>query len=145
MSGITDSFAAAQLDASEGSGAGQESASVDSGALERAISPALAVALLSQIGLSDADIAAAVGATDRSVRRWRHAADRTAPTRHRRQIDDLRATVLILRESGSLDDQGIIDWLRARNRALDDARPLEALSEGAFAEVRIAALAFVGC
>lgn len=132
MSGATDSFEALQADPG-----------VDSSSLARAINPSLAVQLLSRLGLSDADIATAVGATDRSVRRWRHASDSTPPTRHRREIDDLRATVLILRESGTLDDEGIIDWLRARNRSLDDARPLEALAQGAFHRVRAAALAFV--
>lgn len=110
--------------------------------LRAAINPRRAVGLLSQTGLSDGDIAAAVGATDRSVRRWRAGDESVNPTRYWRGIDDLRAIVIFLREDGTLDDEGIGHWLRARNRELDDQRPLEVLRLGGFDRVRDAAERF---
>jgi hypothetical protein len=111
--------------------------------LLRTVNPRQAVPLLAQAGLSDRDIATAVGATERSVRRWRTGTDRSEATRYWRQIDDLRAIVALLYEEGTLDHEGIVHWLRARNRLLADQRPLETLCEDGFEQVRDAALAFL--
>lgn len=112
--------------------------------LHRVLSPHRAIAALSARGLSDIDIATAVGATDRSVRRWRSGADPASPTRYRNQIDDLRMSFAVLLEGGTLGNEGAVHWLRARNRDLDDGRPLDALRAGQFDRVRAAALAFLG-
>jgi hypothetical protein len=110
--------------------------------LRRALDPNAAVALFSAVGLSDADIALAVGATERSVRRWRAGDQATSPTRYRKQIDDLRAILVVLDETGTLSIDGAVHWLRARNRDLGDNRPLDVLRVGDFEAVRAAALVF---
>jgi hypothetical protein len=106
--------------------------------------PATVVALLSELGLADLDIATAVGVTERSVRRWRAGDAERAPLLRRwRQVDDLRTIVLILAEDESLTLDGIVYWLRARNRLLDHQRPLDVVCRGGFEEVRRAALRLV--
>jgi hypothetical protein len=91
-----------------------------------------------EIGLTEADVAAATGADERSVRRW---LVRTRPVRHERQIDDLRAIVQVLTETLTTD--GIRQWLRARNRYLKGEHPLDALARGEYSRVQEAAEAFV--
>jgi len=106
--------------------------------------PASTVRLLVEIGLSDEDIATAVGVTERSVRRWRAGEGERAPLlRKWRAVDDLRTIVLILAEDGSLPLEGIVYWLRARNRRLDDRRPLDVLCLGEFENVRDAVLSLI--
>jgi hypothetical protein len=106
--------------------------------------PATVVAVLSELGLADLDIATAVGVTERSVRRWRAGDSERAPLLRRwRRVDDLRAAVLILAEDGSLTLDGIVYWLRARNRHLDHQRPLDVLCRGGFELVREAALRLI--
>lgn len=111
--------------------------------LRRTLDPRSAISVLSARGLSDADIASATGATERSVRRWRSGAESGSPSRHRGQIDDLRTIFAVLREGGTLGDEGAAHWLRARNRNLDDSRPLDVLRANGFEQVRAAALAFL--
>lgn len=91
-----------------------------------------------EIGLTEADVAIATGADERSVRRW---LGDTRPIRHERQIDDLRAIVQLLAET--LTAEGIRQWLRARNRYLKGERPLDALARGEYSRVQEAAEAFV--
>lgn len=91
-----------------------------------------------EIGLTEADVAAATGADERSVRRW---LGQTRPIRHERQIDDLRAIVQVLAETLTTD--GIRQWLRARNRLLKGERPLDVLARGEYSRVQDAAEAFV--
>jgi hypothetical protein len=90
------------------------------------------------IGLTEADVAAATGADERSVRRW---LGQTRPIRHERQIDDLRAVVQLLAET--LTPEGIRQWLRGRNRYLKGERPLDVLARGQYNRVHEAAEAFV--
>jgi hypothetical protein len=108
--------------------------------------PGRVVELLRSLGLTHGDIAVGVGATERTVRRWRAdsggAAERTRLVNKWRELDDLRHIVVMLDDDGTLTPQGIVYWLRARNRALDDRRPLEALGDGDFEAVRRAAQAF---
>ena len=111
-------------------------------ALIKTVNPSRVLRLLSDIGLTDGEVATAVSADPRSVRRWRAGGDR-GPRRYRDRIDDLRAVIVIFADDQSLGDQGIVHWLRARNRLLADERPLEALGRGHFKRVRDAALAFV--
>ncbi len=102
--------------------------------------PGEAVEIMRQeVGLTEADIAAATGADTRSVRRW--TAERPSrPVRHERQIDDLRAIVEVLADS--LTEAGVRQWLRARNRSLKGERPLDVLARGEYERVQAAAEAF---
>ena len=71
----------------------------------------------------------------------RIAARATQPqARYARQIDDLKAIVDELHDS--LTPKGIRQWLRARNRYLGGARPIDLLREGHFDRVNHAAQAF---
>jgi len=97
---------------------------------------------LGRLGLSETDIVAATGANARAVRRWR--AGQTEPVRHWKALDDLRWTAHFLSEHRVLTDRGIVAWLRSRNRLIGDRRPLEAIAEGSFDEVRDAAYVTVG-
>jgi hypothetical protein len=98
---------------------------------------------LGVVGLTDADIAMGVGATERTVRRWRAKGPEGArPLNKWSELDDLRTVVVILIDDASLSTDGIIFWLRARNRALGYRRPLEVLAAGGFEDARDAALAF---
>jgi Protein of unknown function (DUF2384) len=97
--------------------------------------------LLVAFGLSDHDIAKAVpDAGERSVRRWRTDGPPTTRAAQRWEpIDDLCATVGYLIANATLDEAGIVSWLRSRNAALDHQRPLDVLGEGRFEDVRAAA------
>jgi hypothetical protein len=114
-----------------------------SDSLSRALDPRRAIVLLALLGLTDGDIATAVGATDRSVRRWRAGDENRNSLRYWKQIDDLRAVVALLQEEGTLPDENIVHWLRARNRRLRDRRPLDLLADGHFDAVRDAALVLI--
>jgi hypothetical protein len=112
-------------------------------ALRTAQDPARIVEYLGVVGLTDADVATGVGATERTVRRWRAKGPEGArPSNKWSELDDLRTVVVILIDDASLSTDGIIFWLRARNRALSFRRPLEVLGAGGFDDARDAALAF---
>ncbi len=109
--------------------------------ISRIHDPADAVRLIRRdVGLTEADVATATGADARSVRRW-VAANGTRPTRHERQIDDLRSIVQLLAET--LTAEGVRQWLRARSRYLKGERPLDVLARGDYSRVHDAAEAFV--
>jgi hypothetical protein len=110
--------------------------------LRRTFNPRRVIPLLGKLGFTDRDIAEAVGASDRTVRRWRAGEDPAGSVRYWKAIDDLRAVVVLLDEEGTLSGDGIVHWARARNRDLDDRRPLEVLAEGGFDRVRRAAQRF---
>ena len=94
-----------------------------------------------QTKLTESDLADATGASTRTVRRWLKANLRDVrEPRFTDQIDDLRMIVEEL--EGSLTAKGIRQWLRARSRYLDGARPIDVLRQGGFDKVREAALAF---
>lgn len=91
-----------------------------------------------EIGLTEAELAEATGASPRTVRRWTNTG--TDPQRaHSRQIDDLTAICGELQDS--LTPKGIRQWLHARNRYLKGKRPIELLKEERFDEVHKAAVA----
>jgi transcriptional regulator with XRE-family HTH domain len=93
-----------------------------------------------QVGMTEVDLADGTGASTRTVRRWL-ASDATTPQRRfATQLDDLRTIAKTLEES--LTHKGIRQWLRARNRLLDDQRPIDLLREGHFDRVHQAAQAF---
>jgi hypothetical protein len=62
------------------------------------------------------------------------------PERYDR-LAQLRELVVLL--SDSLTARGVDQWLHARNRLLEGARPIDLLAEGSFDDVREAARAFV--
>jgi hypothetical protein len=94
------------------------------------------------LGLTEAELSAALRADERSIRRWTHAPRAAAPqSRHAQRIDDLRHLAELLGET--LEDEHIARWLRARNRLLKGARPLEVLADGEYDRVHDAAEAFV--
>lgn len=106
--------------------------------LDRAVETDEIVAALGRYGLTQADIAQAVGVSARSVRNW--ANDTAARRKNEQRLQDLREIVLLLDDS--LTARGVGQWLRARNRLLDGARPLAVLAEGEIDRVRQAAEAF---
>ena len=92
-----------------------------------------------KIRMSDDEIAAAAGVkSGQSVRRWRSTAATNAP-RNVDRLDDLRAVVVLLLQSGVLYPEEIGRWLRARNADLGQARPTVLLGKGEFDAVRRAA------
>lgn len=108
-------------------------------ALSRAVEVKDVVAALSEFKLSQADIAAATGASERSVRNWR----KTSAIRpeYEERLRDVQEVVLVL--EGSLSPRGVSQWLRARNRMLQGKRPLELIAKRKVDEVIRAAQAFV--
>lgn len=106
--------------------------------LDKAVEAAEIVDALKPYGLTQAAIASAVGVSDRAVRGWRSAnprADRYD------QLAELRDLVGLLADS--LSPRGVGQWLHARNRTLDGARPIDLLAEGDVKRVETAARAFV--
>jgi hypothetical protein len=106
--------------------------------LERAVEATEIVRALKPYGVTQTDIAAATGVTDRAVRGWQSSGMR--PERDDR-LAELRDIVLLLSES--LTPRGVGQWLHARSRLLGGQRPVELLKVGKVEEVRRAAAAFV--
>jgi Protein of unknown function (DUF2384) len=106
--------------------------------LNRAVEAPEIVSALRPYGVTQADIAAVTGVSDRAVRGWGESAIR--PERYDR-LAELRDIALILEDS--LSPRGVGQWLHARNRLLAGGRPLELLRDGRAAEVRTAAQAFI--
>lgn len=108
-------------------------------ALDRAVEVKDVVAALSDFRLSQADLARATGASERSVRNWK----KTSAIRpeYEERLRDVREVVLVLEDS--LTPRGVGQWLRARNRMLQDRRPLEMIAEEKVEPVMKAARAFV--
>jgi predicted transcriptional regulator len=78
------------------------------------------------------EVAAAVGASERTVQNWTTGATRPRGKSADRALD-LTHLVKELREV--LTDEGIEIWLKSRNRNLGGRRPHELLSDGAVDEV----------
>jgi len=94
------------------------------------------------VGLTETELRLALGADERSIRRWASANAAARPRRrHAERIDDLRDLTELLGDT--LLDEHIGRWLRVRNRLLKGARPLELLADGDYDRVRDAAEAFV--
>jgi hypothetical protein len=108
--------------------------------LDETAAPQLVVRyLLDDVKLTQRELATAVGAGDRAVRRWAKE-DGLPQARFLPAIDDLRDLVNILGETLPGIQTG--RWLRARNRYLKGERPLDALKAGKFSSVREAAEAY---
>lgn len=106
--------------------------------LERAVEAPDLVRALRPYGVTQVEVGAVVGVSDRAVRGWAQSAIR--PERYDR-LAELRDLVLLL--SDSLSARGVGQWLHARNRLLADQRPIEVLAGGGSEHVRRAAQAFV--
>jgi hypothetical protein len=106
--------------------------------LERAVEPHEIVAGLRRFGVAQRDVAAATRVSDRAGRAWR------AGGIHDESYDrlqDVRDIVLVLADS--LTARGVGQWLHARNRLLDGARPTDVLADGRVDDVRQSARSFV--
>ena len=106
--------------------------------LEQAIEAPEIVQALRTYGVTQNDVASVVGVTDRAVRNW--GTGRIRPDKYDR-LAEMRDLVILL--SDSLTPRGVDQWLHARNRLLDGARPVDLLHEGRFEEIREAAKGFV--
>jgi len=108
--------------------------------LERAVEAADLITAFKAYGLTQADLAHVAHVDPKTVYAWKAADARPRAAAYDR-LDGLRDIVRVL--SDSLTDRGVGQWLRARNRVLNGARPLDALRDGAQDEVLQAAQTFV--
>jgi len=106
--------------------------------LEQAVEANEIVRALKSYGVTQAEVGAVTGVSDRAVREWGRSSIR--PERYDR-LAELRDIVLLL--SDSLTPRGTGQWFHARNRLLNGERPLDVFKEGRVDEVRRAAQAFV--
>jgi hypothetical protein len=106
--------------------------------LDRAVEASEIVDALKPFGVTQLDIAAVTQVSDRAVRGWRSGDIR--PDRYDR-LAQLRDLVLLL--SDSLTPRGVGQWLHAKNRVLDGARPVDLLAEDGYQQVRRAAESFI--
>lgn len=108
-------------------------------ALDRAVEVRDVVKALAGFTLTQADLAQATGASERSVRNWKKTS--AIRSEYEERLRDVRDIALILQDS--LTPRGVGQWLRARNRMLGGRRPLELIHESDLAKVKEAAQAFV--
>lgn len=95
------------------------------------------------VGLTDAEIAEATGVAHVvTVRKWRSRSAKGEP-RNTEQIDDLRAIVGLLLNSGLLEPEDVGRFLRSRNADLSYRRPLGVLAQRQFDRVRQASEALL--
>jgi hypothetical protein len=97
--------------------------------LRRAVTADEIVRALADIGLTDRDIARATGASGAGLPGYDE------------RLRDLGGICLLL--SDTLTARGVRQWLNARNRLLENRRPVELIAEGETDRVRLAAASFV--
>jgi Protein of unknown function (DUF2384) len=107
--------------------------------LKRAVAANDIVHALARIGFTQKQIATATGATDRSVRNW--AATGAIRPAYDERIRELSELSLLLSETAT--PRGVTQWLNARNRLLDNERPVDLIARGEAGRVRAVAEAFV--
>lgn len=107
--------------------------------LKRAVAANDIVHALGRVGFTQKQIANATGATDRSVRNW--AATGAIRPAYDERIRELSDISLILSETAT--PRGVTQWLNARNRLLDNKRPVDLIAQGKADQVRAAAESFV--
>jgi transcriptional regulator with XRE-family HTH domain len=91
---------------------------------------------LAAAGLERAEVARAVGTSQRTVARWQAGAV-TPRTDLLDRLLELAAVVEHLRDA--VGEPGVRLWLRAPNRALGHDKPLERIAAGGYREVLAAA------
>lgn len=106
--------------------------------LDRAVEADEIVAALRGYGFTQADVARAVGVSDRAVRNWSQ--EGSLRRRNEERLHELRRIVLLLDDS--LSHRGVGQWFRAHSRLLEGRRPLDVLADGDTDAVRRAAAAF---
>jgi len=76
-------------------------------------------------------IAEITGASERSVRNWK----KTSAIRsvYEERLRGLKEIVIVL--SDTLTPRGVSQWLRAKNKMLNNEKPIQALSQGNFSSV----------
>lgn len=89
-------------------------------------------------GVRQADIAAVARVDPKTVYAWKLGATPRGDAYDR--VDGIREVALAL--SDSLTERGVGQWLHARNRLLNGARPLDVLREGSLDRVLAAAASF---
>lgn len=87
---------------------------------------------VTEAGITQAELAQAVGAGPRSVQNWVNGQNMPRG-RSAERLLDLKTIVEILRDSYT--EEGIRIWLHSRNRNLDLKRPIDLLTQGAIDEV----------
>jgi len=97
------------------------------------------VRALSRLGMTQKQIASATGATDRSVRNW--ATTGAIRPAYDERIRELSEISLMLSETAT--PRGVTQWLNARNRLLENKRPVDLIAEGKADQVRQAAESLV--
>jgi hypothetical protein len=96
------------------------------------------VQALLERGLTQQTIAAATGASDRSVRNWlKHSGILGT---YEERLRELQEVVVVLADV--LTSKGVDQWLRAKHRLLDGERATDALAAGNAAAVLDAARAY---
>ncbi len=83
-------------------------------------------------GITQAELAKAVGATVRTVQNWTSGTARPRGKSVERLLD---VSQIVKTLSEVYRDEGIQIWLRSRNRNLGGRRPIELLASGALDEV----------
>jgi transcriptional regulator with XRE-family HTH domain len=92
--------------------------------------------LRSRYGLSDSDIAKATDASARQVARWREQTGTRRASRYDERIEQLFEIIDALEMVLHDDPKGVKDFLKGKNRYLNNARPLNLLGAGRYDEVR---------
>ena len=117
----------------------------DGGALRRiraAVDPNEILRVLQEIGVDARDIATAVGADERTVRRW--LGEGHAPNHsHEAALGRLRVVVLYMLQRRVLRAELIPRWLRLPDSDLSFVSPLTALREGRLEDVIAAVDAYL--
>lgn len=107
--------------------------------LDRAVEPGEIVDALKQYGLTQQDIATATDVSAKSVSAWRAGLGIRSKAYDR--LTEVRDIVRELQDS--LTPRGVGQWFRARNRLLQQQRPIDVLNAGDVEAVKAAAQAFV--
>ena len=97
--------------------------------------------LRSELGLTQREISQALGADERTVRRWTSDPGAHPQQRYAQRIDDMRDLAMLL--SDTLPGEQTARWLRARSRLLNGERPIEILATGDYRLVRSVAERYV--
>ncbi|MBA3878064.1 MAG: DUF2384 domain-containing protein [Anaerolinea sp.] len=107
--------------------------------LRRAVAANDIVRALEAVGFTQKQIAAATGATDRSVRNW--SATGAIRAAYDERIRELSEISMLLSET--MTARGITQWFSARNRLLGGQRPIDLIARDDAEAVRRAAASFV--